>query len=199
MNAGGCVRGTFLLEGEPQAGWQVNLMEEDFSEDMRTDPSGRFEYCGLPPGTYVVMINDPDYSIHRHRSAVVVEGQTTVVDFSPPPNAVAIEGMLSGVGDGMANISLRPPGSPAPFETTLHTVRGMMEAMQHLVSTAEVAEDGSFSLHEVPPGTYVLEVYYLTEELLRESLDCCDEPVISQEITVQGGEQPRLELSLPSE
>ena len=209
LTQGGCVSGTPWMDGGPKPGLMVMAMGDGGMQQTTTDADGHFEICGLAPGTYMIQVmdmgammsGDMQGMMPMQRSAEVYDGQITEVDFAPPAGAVAVEGSIRGLGEGMTTVSLRRPGSIRPQDIDPFDLTQQMALLEDMGGTAMVRPDGTFSLPNVVPGEYILEVYTVNFDPAAPDLSAIMEnqyePVLQQEITIAPGEQPPISLDLP--
>ena len=187
---------------------QVTALGEGLGQkNTRSREDGRFEICGLAPGTYMVSATDLEdrmrnggafsYSPSKTLTVEVKENETTEVDFAPPADAGSIAGAIRGVS-GMASIVVRPPSAaPAGMEAF-----GVMLSGDSAGGFAMAQQDGPFSIAEVTAGEYVIEVYVMPK--IGPGFDptaMINSPpkaVVQQKITVTAGETTTVELTLPA-
>ncbi|MBI2433527.1 MAG: carboxypeptidase regulatory-like domain-containing protein [Candidatus Hydrogenedentes bacterium] len=211
LSQGGCLTGVPLMNGEPKPGLMVQAIGGGGMQMANTDDSGRFELCGLSPDKYMIQVMDMNAMMSGNfmsmmpvqRTAEVRDGETTEVEFGTGPNAVQITGTVSGERKKMTTISLRKPDSPDPAEIDPFDMAAQMALLEQMGGTAIVAEDGTFTLPNVEPGDYILEVHSLDFDMqnlgnLAELMESGQTPVLQQNITVVAGESPELQLEIPA-
>jgi len=202
---GGCVA------GEPGgAGMMIQLMGESGAHTATTRADGRFEVCGLAPGSYMLTVMDMQemtsdtMGMPQMRVVEVESGRTTEVDFGPPPGSVAVHGRIQGVESGGLHLTLRRPGT-----TYIHEIFDMDLIFESIANShhTTVGPDGSFSLEGVLPGEYVLEVMDISA-LMDMDFDFEDmedgqhlahihEPILTQEVQIEAGQPLELDLAVP--
>jgi protocatechuate 3,4-dioxygenase beta subunit len=170
LTIGGGASGVFAVDGVIKPNATLQLIGPGGMRMVTTDDEGRFEVTGLSAGRYVVMSFDlADMSDANGLGAMsqliqqqveVVDGQMTMVDFAQR-EGVAVTGNLAALGlaEG-ALVRLRPPGGMSLADLDLSDpFNSGMEFMMSMDTLGEVGADGSFSIDNVEPGSYVLEVY----------------------------------------
>ena len=158
------------IEGSTRPGVMVTLAGEGYSEVVASDEQGRFCLEKVPPGSYlaraVVTQEDPTQSPEIYRSRVQVrEGRTTQLSLAEAAAGVSVRGEHTpALEEGsLGMVLLLLPGSPSPDPSTLlwEGEPGVndAEASRYVVGEALLQPDGSYVIHDVPPGRYVLTVY----------------------------------------
>ena len=214
--AGGCARGHVLFGGEPRAGMMVQIMGDGGMEITSTDGEGRFEVCGLSPGSYLLQAMDMSGLASGDLSAampqqVTVEirdGEDTEVSFVPPPGSVPVTGVIEGEPGATIFVSLRREGGMAPedFDFSNMDMATLPDQVRYQAGQAVVDSDGSFQMEGVLPGTYILEVTSIDFEAmgvhpgafdLQAMMESSRIPVLRREVTVEPGKPLDLQLDLP--
>jgi hypothetical protein len=165
LSQGGVVAGTVRDgAGQPVAEAGVFLSPDDpFSIESHppvvTGPDGRYEIRRVRPGTYsaVCFIHGRDPNQHESKTAVVREGETTVVEFGEGARIV-----LSGTARRgerlLARVSLlfmRPDGDADPLDSTVD-IAGHYEVALDLPGTWLVAAQEGRSFDSSPPVQIVV-------------------------------------------
>jgi len=209
LSTGGGVRGTVSHGGVPTAGAMVMLSNADTMKQTTTDSQGRFEISGLPAGTYMVMsmrIDGPDEdAMPRPQSVTVVADQISEIEIATGMG-FAVSGSVTGAtatGAGMM-VRLVPEGAAATMGDAMTSDDPMsFLALMDFANTSEVEEDGTFSLPDMNPGTYTLEIFVFTPELaatfapdFEGQQDVFSKPVHTQTVTV-GNEPVTVDVVLP--
>lgn len=211
LTRGGGVRGTVSHAGAPTANAMVMISNADAMKQTATNAEGRFEVTGLPAGTYMVMSmqmsfssSDDEYAMPRTQSVTVVADQITEIDIATGLG-VPVTGAVTGAAPG-ADVAVRivPEGAAAPADEGVSPDDPMaFLAFMDFANMAEVEEDGTFTLPDVNPGTYTLEVMVFTPDLAAtftpdlESLqETILKPVHTQTVTV-GNEPVTVNVALP--
>jgi len=214
--AGGCARGQVLAEGEARAGMMVQIMGDGGMEMSTTDGDGRFEVCGLAPGSYLVQAMDMSGLSSGDLSAAmpqqvaieIRDGEDTEVSFAPPTGSVPVTGVIEGERGATVFVSLRREGGMAPeeFDFSNMDMAILLDQVRYQGGQAVVRPDGSFQMEGVAPGTYILEVTSLDFEAMglnpatfdfESMMESSRTPVIRQEVTVEPGQPLELVLQLP--
>jgi hypothetical protein len=211
LTRGGGVRGSVSHAGAPTANAMVMISNADAMKQTATNAEGRFEVTGLPAGTYMVVsmpMNfagpDDEDAMPRTQSVTVVADQITEIDIATGLG-VAVTGTVTGAApDADVAVRIVPEGAAAPEDEGLSPDDPMaFLAFMDFASMAEVKEDGTFTLSDVNPGTYTLEVLVFTPDLAStftpdlESLqETMLKPVHTQTITV-GNEPATVDVALP--
>jgi|GEM_PF-1219469 len=148
----------------------VTLAGEGYSEVVASDEEGRFRLEKVPPGSYlaraVVTKEDPTQAPEIFRSRVqVLEGRTVQLSLAEAPAGVTLRGKHTpALEEGsLGMVLLLLPGSPSPDPSSLlwEGDPGVndAEASRYVVGEALLQPDGSYVIHDVPPGRYALAVY----------------------------------------
>ena len=110
------------------------------SIDIKCDALGRFNSAAIPPGTYRVFAEDPDYVRSEHRTSVSVARGQTVADVSIPLTRF---GVITGR-------VVTEHGNPAP-DIYLRAWRGT-----EMVAETRTNDLGEYRLFGLAPGSYVV-------------------------------------------
>ncbi len=147
------VRGRVLASnGLPAKSADVTLSQltgNGFTAEADTDPTGKFDLRGVPPGTYQLVAQSSDSSESAHLlmgRANVSVGETNL----DAPDIVVFPGAtVSGHVrvDGDKKLTL---------PHTFAALKPMSPSESAGVETASVQPDGSFTFHDVPEGEYGL-------------------------------------------
>ncbi|NIA14132.1 MAG: hypothetical protein GWP08_08625, partial [Nitrospiraceae bacterium] len=204
---GGRVQGQALTDGVPQPNLMAQMVGENGMQMATTDADGRFDIQHVTPGKYIVQLVDINAmmsggtAMPRQRPADVIDGETTVVDFSPPPGSVPVNGTITGDLGNMTFVMLRKEGGIAPEDLDPFDMAAQIEQMDFLGGNTMVGPDGSFSLEGVQPGDYILEVMTMDFDMTNPDLNTMANmdrtPVIRQNITIEAGNPPDLQLTIP--
>ena len=181
LQAWGRIEGTLKIGGQPGVGKELlfNLPQSGIMADFNgykatTDDQGQFTIEKVPPGdgsiVRLIRISPNSWSHSDSTPVTVLPGQTTQVTLggngamlvgrirfdNPPTNAAAMsfEGHLSG--------QLPPqPSFNSPEEASAyHSSPEWMALMRtHKNYSVEMKPDGSFTVDDVAPGTYSLNVF----------------------------------------
>jgi protocatechuate 3,4-dioxygenase beta subunit/5-hydroxyisourate hydrolase-like protein (transthyretin family) len=210
LTRGGGVRGTVSHAGVPTANAMVMISNTDAMKQTATNAEGRFEVTGLPAGTYMVMSmqmnfssSDDEDAMPRTQSVTVVADQITEIDIATGLG-VPVTGTVTGAApDADVAIRIVPEGTPPQPEDLSADDPMAFLAFMDFANMAEVEEDGTFTLPDVNPGTYTLEVMVFTPDLaatFTPDLESLQEtmlrPVHTQTITV-GSDPVTVNVALP--
>jgi len=176
---GGAISGRLIDEfGDPSIGTRVQVMRLRADGGRRrlvpvgagdqTDDTGAFRLYGLPAGEYylsastglidAVKRDPPVYypgtmNVSEAQPIVLAPGAETSADFQIA--AIARAATVSGV-------VLNSSGGPAPgamvnlSSNTVGTINSVPSPQTMLMLHADAAPDGSFTIQNVPPGSYTL-------------------------------------------
>lgn len=168
LSFGGAIEGAFTMHGRAMAGAVITAIGEGEPQVTETDQNGFFRIEGLAPGNYVVTAaplgggNLAGLLDMRMERVTVEDGATATVTFegggatiegycTPPPPAAPF-----GAG-GFAALRFPGPG-PVPLGGNANLFALFQGAAP--LKTAVVDTSGFFTLTNVPPGEYQLDVYY---------------------------------------
>ncbi len=147
-------------------------------ETAQTGPQGEFQIVNIPPGEYVLRASSEDYIGPRVGVTVPETGQ-------PDPVAIALSRMqAAGKIEGtLANI---PPGARV-YQIHVTDQEGNMHALGFAFAARK-----AFSVPDVPPGAYKLQVRAVEGGELQE-------PIWQSEITVGENETLQLDIDLAAQ
>jgi hypothetical protein len=176
----GQIEGVLKIAGIGAAGKELffNLNNIGVSTDFNdfkteTDDQGQFKFNKVPPGEgqIVRLIKTSDHSwLHSHNTTVTVQpGQTTYVTLGDSGAIIRGLARLSGVPtdgeplriSGSLNSKLPTPpsfNSPAESQAFFASAEWKARTKASKYFGVAVANDGSFLVDSVPPGTYNLHL-----------------------------------------
>ncbi|MCC6796446.1 MAG: carboxypeptidase regulatory-like domain-containing protein [Candidatus Hydrogenedentes bacterium] len=165
LNEGGEAQGTFAIDGKPQAGAMVVMLGEAGVEVVQTDSQGRFDVRGLTAGPHMIAAFDPS-QFASGGAGIQFSPQVVDIPNGAPTNitlggsGVKVTGaLMNGDLGTLTLVALRKPDGTPLSGLDLTNFSNLLEAMRSLGSQTVVGPDGAFSLENVPPGSYTLEVY----------------------------------------
>ena len=137
---GGTLTGTVtdVDSGDPIQGAEITAVSDTFTSTGITDSTGTFTML-VPEGTYTVMANAFGYETAAVPGVVIVQDETTTVDFALEAlPRFTVSGVVTAAENGrpLANVTVRAVGTP--------------------VEPAVTNRRGHYSL-VLPVGTYTLE------------------------------------------
>lgn len=183
------VKGRVLASnGLPAKAADVTLSQltgNGFTAEADTDPTGKFDLRGVPPGTYQLVAQSSDSSESAHllmgRAAVSVgEASLDVPDIVVFPGAT-VSGHVRVDGDKKLTL----PHTVASLKPTSPSDSAGIE-------TASVEPDGSFTFHDVPEGEYGLTLSPLPDGYYVKS----GRDVSSPGVVVSHGHAPPADIRL---
>lgn len=161
------VLGRVYRGGVPVTGYTVQLISDSMRQ-VATDRRGDFVLEDVAPGEYLLNIADAasfdaGMIITRARAITVEPGELIEIEewFG---DGVEVRCDVSGLPGPreetgvMHLISLRRPEGPSLAGEPLGDRSLQLEAAAHLEASAYVEADGRITLHDVRPGTYVLDL-----------------------------------------
>ncbi|MBM3289425.1 MAG: hypothetical protein FJY92_04670, partial [Candidatus Hydrogenedentes bacterium] len=216
LGKGGEARGTFAIDGKPQPGAMIVMLGEAGVELVQTDSQGRFDVRGLTAGPHMIAAFDPariaSGGAGMQFSPQVVDipdGSAANTPDNPAANitlggheGVKVAGTIAGGDLGTFTlVALRKPGGPALADLDLTNFSNLLESMRSLGSQTLVGPDGAFSMENVPPGDYTLEVYTMNFDEsnpdISALLNLPRTPAYSHPVDI-GPDQPPLQIDLSS-
>jgi len=208
LGKGGEARGTFMMDGKPQPNAMIVMLSEAGVELAQTDSQGRFQVSGLTTGPHMIAAFDPS------RIASMGEGMQfnpEVVDIADGETAdialggsggVEVTGAINGDLGTFTLVALRKPDGTPLEGMDLTNFANLLESFRSLGGQTIVGPDGSFTLDNVPPGEYTLEVYSMDLDEANPDitalLNLPRSPAYKQPITIGAEQQPiQIDLSTP--
>ena len=175
LGVGGTVEGTVTRsDGRPNVGAQVIMQQGMMGQGARmakADDAGAYRIERIPPGSYSIMLMDPEspMGVGSMGNVVVREGETTRHDFlKKAAEGRKVEGSVMRDGKPLANAPVMLLGSGA-------------------MKIAQSDEKGSFTFEGLSPGEYTVMV----------QADMMGGGTSSQKVTVgQDGTVPPVRIEL---
>jgi len=163
----GGARGTYAVNGKPQPNVMIMVMGPNGFQMAQTDSQGQLDVSGLTSGSYMVSAFDPARFAEAGQGGIqftprvvdVAEGQVADVEMGNATGGAPVSGTITGATGATTIVALRRPGGPSLENINVTNIGDLIEAMRFLEGQTIVNPDGTFSLDNVPPGDYVLEVY----------------------------------------
>ena len=176
LQAYGRIEGTYTRNGQPVAGQEFTLSMRDpaISFDWgqykaTTDENGRFTFDRVPPGAGQVMrliSTSPNSWTHSYGADVkVLPGQTAQVALGD--SGATLTGRIRFESPPAEGEKLKPPGQsstvlpPLPGRMSAEEARaysqtpeGKARSRQAKTFVINIADDGSWNVDSIPPGTY---------------------------------------------
>ena len=161
LGAGGALEGYVYEAGQPVAGAIVMVIGSGTTETATTENNGHYYIEGLAGGTYQVVVSSASMSNitavygTRGDQVIIEDGRTTRHDFGagvgvrlegrcdPPPAT-----LLGG------RVLVRRPGPP------LVSLGEMVAITQLSGQSSGIDPSGIFSLEDIEPGEWQLDIYY---------------------------------------
>jgi carboxypeptidase family protein len=195
------ISGTLVVDGEVRANVMIQFIGENGMRMTTTDSEGSFNLDGLASGSYLMNTvnmgaamsgNLADAMVSSPRIVEIGEGEHVEYDPTPLPGSQPVGGLISGEGLGnMTIVTLRRPGGPAPEDLDPMNPMSSLNAMRYQAGQAAVGEDGSFTMPDVPPGDYILEVQSFNFDMenpdIAGMMNMDRTPIHRQELTVGEG------------
>jgi hypothetical protein len=180
---GGVIFGRVMDQyGDPSVGTRVQVMRlrtEGGERRMlpvgapdQTDDTGAFRVYGLPPGDYYVAASTGLIDAVKRDPPVYYPGTMTFAEAQPITLAAGAEanadlqildGARTGTVSGVVLSSSGAPGSGAMVNLTPNAMSTMAGAQGVVQLNADAGADGSFSIQNVPPGSYTLSASLFQE------------------------------------
>jgi len=158
---GGSIEGVVYREGAPVPGAAILIAGSGNTRTATTDASGFYRVENLSPGIYQAMVTDVSSgsldSIYgaQGRQVMVEEGKVSRCDFGQEIGG-RIEGTcVPGPGNLLGGrVVLNMPGAnPLPLGA-------MADLGQLMGQSTGITPAGTFTLTDVPPGDWQLDIYY---------------------------------------
>jgi hypothetical protein len=178
LQAFGRIEGTYTGGGQPVAGQEFTLRDADVSfvwsqYKATTDENGRFIFEQVPPGEcrIIRLVKESDNGwAHRYGADVkVFPGQTAQVALGDSGATLTgriryesptAEGEKLSLQASLRTVPPPLPGGMSAEETRAYyqTPEGKAITRQAKTFVVNVADDGSWNVDSIPPGTYALNV-----------------------------------------
>jgi hypothetical protein len=140
----------------------------------RTDDTGHYRLTGLSPGEYVVMaLVNESWTVTRNgekqaygyvmtyypSTASAADAQRVQVGIGQEAGAIDIS-LIPGRAVSVSGTAVDATGAPVTAATVSlsRTVTGPGSSSMWSISSTKVAPDGSWTLRDVPPGEYALQI-----------------------------------------
>ena len=124
---------------------QIRLVAE-------TGADGRFEFTGLPPGTYLLSASHAGFLGRRARRPVVLggDGHVTDAEIRLPPQGVIAGHVLDEDGD---------PVGGAIVTITKQVYRDGRKQWERIDPAVRASENGEYRFANLAPGRYLVRAY----------------------------------------
>lgn len=207
MGKGGEARGSFTIDGKPQPNSMIAMVGPSGVELVQTDSQGRFEVTGLTAGPHMVVAIDPSTIASNGnglqfnpRVVDIAEGVAADINLGGS-GGMSVNGTITGESLGSFTVvALRTPGGPPLDAIDLMNFNNLIESFRSLGGQTVVGPDGTFSLENVEPGTYTLEVYSINFDEsnpdLNALLNMPRSPVFRDRIEI-GADTGPLSIAIP--
>jgi Carboxypeptidase regulatory-like domain len=173
---GGAIFGRVLDQyGDPSVGTRVQVLRNRAESDGRrllpvgmadqTDDTGAFRIYGLPPGEYYVAASTGLIDAVKRDPPVYYPGTMSFAEAQPITLGAGAEASADfqilevARAATVSGVVLTSSGGPAPgamVNLSSNTVSATPGAQSMVMLHADAAEDGTFSIQNVPPGPYTL-------------------------------------------
>lgn len=158
---GGSIEGVVYREGAPVPGAAILVAGAGNTRTATTDASGFYRVENLSPGIYQAMVTDVSSgsldSIYgaQGRQVMVEEGKVSRCDFGQEIGGRINGTCVPGPGNLLGGrVVLNMPGAnPLPLGA-------MADLGQLMGQSTGITPAGTFTLTDVPPGDWQLDVYY---------------------------------------
>jgi hypothetical protein len=147
-----------------------------------TSQEGDFEFRGITPGSYVMLVDIQDNGRHRsvrHALDVGDAGLDGVMIATPP--ATSMEGQVRADGHGEINLG------------SLSVQLQFRDPMPVATPSAHVKPDGSFGIEDIAPDSYDVSIFGLPAGYYLKSASVNNQDVLEAGLTMAGG-TARLDL-----
>ncbi|RKU19548.1 hypothetical protein C6501_01320 [Candidatus Poribacteria bacterium] len=146
----GNVEGTIYQRGtgEPLAGADVNILETD--QHQKTDANGKFQFTGIPRGTYTLSVSHPDHKIPE-KTTIEVSANRTIQGKIYLGPAFQLE-KDTATGDIEGTVYDRDTGA---------LLAGAEVSIVEIEKRQYTKRDGKFRFTDIPPGTYTISIKHL--------------------------------------
>ena len=154
----GNVEGTIYQRstGKPLEGADVHILETD--QRQKTNANGKFQFTGIPIGTYTLSISHPDYKTPEKTTIEVSAGKTIQGKIYLGP-AFQVE-KASATGDLDGTVYDRDTGA---------LLAGAEVNIVETEQRQETKRDGKFRFTDIPPGTYNISIKHLAFDTPRQT------------------------------
>jgi len=208
LGFGGSLQGYVSIDGQLTAGAIVTLIGNNISKMTTTDRNGQYIIEDVPAGSYLASaasLQDGSFMsmfAPLHARVEIYEGRTTVHNFGEETGTTVVGICEPPPKFGTAGFAvIRIPGAPGGmsgmnFANPLSWFTEDSTNANYVVGMSQFGSDGYFKIDNVPPGMFLLEVYYLD---LTEMLSGVGRPGYSETINITDQEVVELYVTVPEE
>jgi len=208
LGSGGSLQGYVAVNGKLSPGAVVTLVGNNVSKMTSADRNAQYRIDEIPAGSYMasaISVRDggfADMFAPLHARVEIVEGRTTTHNFgeetgativgicSPPPTfgttGFAVV-RIPGAPGGMSGMNLANPLGWFTGDTT---------NANYVVGMSQFGSDGYFKIDNIPPGTFLLEIFYMN---LVEVFSGGGRPRYSTTVNITGTELIEVDIKVPEE
>lgn len=172
LGFGGALSGYVSIGGQLKPGAVVSVVGNGLTRTATTDRNGQYLMQDLAPGSYLasaISLDSGPAALFSplHARVEIQEGRTTIHNFGEETGG-AIEGQCTPPpGSGSMGFAvLHLPGAPdlsgLNFSRPQSWFQGDSTAGNYVVGMSQIGRDGYFKMDQVPEGTFILEVVYVT-------------------------------------
>ncbi|MDE0634220.1 MAG: TonB-dependent receptor [Candidatus Poribacteria bacterium] len=146
----GTIEGTVYDQttGKPLAGAEVHILETDHRQ--KTDANGKFQFTGIPKGTYTLSVSHPDHKIPE-KTTIEVSANRTIQGKIYLGPAFQLE-KDTATGDIEGTVYDRDTGA---------LLAGAEVYIVEIEKRQYTKRDGKFRFTDIPPGTYTISIKHL--------------------------------------
>ncbi|MBI5094443.1 MAG: carboxypeptidase regulatory-like domain-containing protein [Candidatus Hydrogenedentes bacterium] len=186
----GAIEGRVTDAGTPVAGARVSIVDDDFEAGaISTAADGSFHLEGIPAGTHNIVAAGADGD-SRSEEVEVVRSQTARVGLDLASGV--LEGAVSGLQPNEQGGLILLPGQVSATEATPDQITRWLAAA---AGSAEVdAENNSFRIESVKPGTYTLLWAVLPGAGRNQEIPTGPIPVNTRPVEITANEPTRADL-----
>jgi hypothetical protein len=204
LREGGTLSVTVRRDGKGVPGALLQLMGSSSPKMGPTDLEGKAVFKHLEPHDYVLqavimrkaMSGNPLSGVKQF-VVTIEEGKTTEQEIRLG-EGVDVSGSITGItGEtGPVMAAVRKPDAPGMVMGMPQDFGAAVESTRYNVGFTMIQKDGAFSVEDIPPGRYKLQVYTLKDASSMSAPAEGYRPIWEQEITVSKTASPAVTIEL---
>lgn len=168
---GAAIEGRVTDNGEPMAGIMVQIVGSGPMRMQTTEANGRYSVEGLAPGDYMVAASDTSSVItdgairYKSLNVSLEAGEAREVDLEFG-SGFDLRVKITNPRSTVSMATMRIPGGAGPEDYDPLDIPAALEAAKFQRGVAMIRPDGAFTMRDLEPGNYILEVLALPGNMM---------------------------------